>query len=187
MRIVVCITGATGAVYGYRLLLALRDIKGVETHLVITKDAETTLKLETQLEYDDVSELANHVYDEYNFEAPISSGSFVTDGTVIAPCSMKTLSAIANGYEQNLVSRTAMVSLKEKRPLILMVRETPLSIIHLKNMISVTEAGGIIMPPLPPFYFKMKNIDEMIDLTVGRVLNMLGIKNSLMKQWTVDE
>jgi len=186
MRIVVCITGATGAIYGYRLLLALKDIKSVETHLVVTKDAETTLKLETNLKYDDISGLAEHTYDEYDFEAPISSGSFITSGTVIAPCSMKTLSAVANGYEQNLVSRTAMVSLKERRPLILMVRETPLSIIHLKNMLNVAEAGGIIMPPMPPFYFKIENINEMIDLTVGRVLSMLGIDNALMKQWGMD-
>ena len=186
MRIVLCITGATGAIYGYRLLLAVKDLSNIESYLVITKDAETTLKLETNLDYSDISTLATHVYDENDFQAPIASGSFVTNGTIVAPCSMKTLSAIANGYEQNLVSRTAMVSLKEKRPLIVMVRETPLNIIHLKNMVSVAEAGRIIMPPMPPFYFKIKNINEMVDLTVGRVLNMLGIETTLMKQWGVD-
>ncbi|MCW6168897.1 MAG: UbiX family flavin prenyltransferase [Thermoplasmatales archaeon] len=187
MRIVICITGATGAIYGYRLLLAVKDLSSIESYLIITKDAETTLKLETNLDYADVSALATHVYDENDFQAPIASGSFITDGTIIAPCSMKTLSAIANGYEQNLVSRTAMVSLKEKRPLIVMVRETPFNIIHLKNMVSVAEAGGIIMPPMPPFYFKIKNINEMVDLTVGRALNMLGIETALMKQWGVDK
>lgn len=182
-RLVVAITGSTGAIYGYRLLLAASKIKDLETHLIFSNGAVKTMKIETGLDPEEVVKLATFAHDEYDFSANISSGSFATSGMIVAPCSMKTLSSIATGYEQNLVARAAMVTLKERRPLILMVRETPLNLIHLRNMVTVTEAGGIIMPPLPPFYFKVRDINELVDLTVGRALNMMGIQNSLMREW----
>ncbi|MEM0158156.1 MAG: UbiX family flavin prenyltransferase [Thermoplasmataceae archaeon] len=182
-RLVIAITGATGSVYGYRLLLALKNVENVETHVIVTSGSEETIKLETGMKVQDIVRLAHHHYDEFDFAASISSGSFNTMGMIVAPCSMKTLSAIATGFEHNLVSRAAMVTLKERRPLILLVRETPLNLIQLKNMVAVTEAGGVIMPPLPPLYFGMKNIEELIDLTVGRVLKMMGITTPLMREW----
>ena len=185
-RIVVAVTGSTGAVYGYRLLLAASKIKGLETHAVISNGATKTLKLETGLDASDIEKLAAYVYGEYDFTAKIASGSFITSGMVVAPCSMKTLSAIAMGFEQNLVSRAAMVTLKERRPLILLARETPLNLIHLRNMVQVTEAGGIIMPPLPPLYFGENDITKLVDLTVGRILTMFGVENNLMREWGVE-
>ena len=182
-RIIVAITGSTGAVYGYRLLLEASTIKGLETHAVISNGATKTIKLETGLDASELESLATHVYDEYDFTARIASGSFITSGMVVAPCSMKTLSAIATGFEHNLVSRAGMVTLKERRPLILLARETPLNLIHLRNMVQVTEAGGTIMPPLPPLYFGENDITKLVDLTVGRVLNMLGIETNLMREW----
>lgn len=186
-RIVICITGSTGAIYGYRLLLATSGIKDLETHVVISNGAEKTLELEAGLHTSDLEKLASFSYGEYDFTAKIASGSFVTEGMIVAPCSMKTLSAIATGFEQNLVARAAMVTLKERRPLILLARETPLNLIHLRNMVQITEAGGTIMPPLPPLYFGMGDITRLVDLTVGRVLHMLGIKTPLLKEWGVDK
>lgn len=185
-RLVVAITGSTGAVYGYRLLLACRDTDGVETHVVMSESAEKVLKMETEKGRDDISKLADHLYGEYEFTASIASGSFQTDGMIVAPCSMKTLSSIATGFEQNLVARAAMVTLKERRPLILLARETPLNLIHLRNMVQITEAGGTIMPPLPPLYFGGNNMNELVDLTVGRVLGMVGIKTDLLREWGQD-
>lgn len=186
-RIIIAITGSTGAIYGYRLLLATKNIEDLETHLVISSAASQVLKMETGKDAREIEKLATYQHDEYDFTSSIASGSFVTSGMIVAPCSMKTLSAIANGYEQNLVSRSAMVCLKERRPLILLARETPLNLIHLRNMEQITEAGGTIMPPLPPLYFGMNDITELIDLTIGRVLNMLGIRTKLMKEWGVDK
>lgn len=186
-RLVVAITGATGAIYGYRLLLAASKIKDLETHAIISGGAARTLKLETGLEVDEVRKLATFSYDEFDFAAKVSSGSFITAGMVVAPCSMKTLSSIATGLEMNLVARAAMVTLKERRPLILLARETPLNLIHLRNMVQITEAGGTIMPPLPQLYFGMDDITKLVDLTVGRVLNMFGIQTKLLKQWGVDD
>lgn len=185
-RIVVGITGSTGAIYGYRLMLAASRIKDIETHLVVSDAAGKILKMEAGLDISDVEKLATHVHGENDFTAGIASGSFQTSGMVVAPCSMKTLSAIATGFEQNLVARAAMVTLKERRPLILLARETPLNLIHLRNMVQVTEAGGTVMPPLPPLYFGMGDITELVDLTVGRVLNMLGIRTDLLREWSVD-
>lgn len=186
-RVIIAITGSTGAIYGYRMLLATSNIKELETHLVISSVAKQVLKMETGKDVKEIEKLATFRYDEYDFTSSIASGSFVTSGMLVAPCSMKTLSAIANGYEQNLVSRAAMVCLKERRPLILLARETPLNLIHLRNMVQITEAGGTVMPPLPPLYFGANSITELVDLTVGRVLNMLGIKTELMKEWGVDK
>ncbi len=185
-RIVIAMTGSTGAVYGYRLLLAAREVKDLETHLIISESATKILEMETGKSVKDLEGLATFLHDENDFTAGIASGSFVTAGMIVAPCSMKTLSAIANGYEQNLVSRAAMVSLKERRPLILLARETPLSLIHLRNMVQITEAGGTIMPPLPPLYFGTDDITSLVDFTVGRVLNMLGVRTKLMREWSVE-
>lgn len=186
-RIVVAVTGSTGAIYGYRLLLAMSRIKEVETHLVVSSSAEETLKIETGMRGEDLKKLCYRCYGEYEFTGAIASGSFQTLGMIVAPCSMKTLSAIATGFEQNLVARSAMVTLKERRPLILLARETPLNLIHLRNMVQITEAGGTIMPPLPPLYFGMKDVTELVDLTVGRVLSMIGIKTGLLREWGAEE
>jgi 4-hydroxy-3-polyprenylbenzoate decarboxylase len=182
-RLVVCVTGATGEIYGYRLLLAASKISEVETYVVLTKDAKNLLKYELGKSRADIEELADHFYDEKDFFAPISSGSFRVDATIVAPCSMKTLAAISTGYADNLVVRAASVALKERWPLILLPRETPLSIIHLESMLKVARAGGTIMPPLPPLYQRKETITELADLTVGRILNMIGIKTSLHKEW----
>lgn len=182
-RLVVGITGSTGSIYGYRLLKACREYTDFESHVVISASAEKILKHETGMDIDKLRDLSDFVYDENDFTASIASGSFVTEGMVIAPCSMKTLSAVAMGYEQNLVARAAMVALKERRTLILLTRETPLNLIHLRNMVQATEAGAIIMPPLPPLYFGSTDITELVDLTVGRVLNMLGARTDLLREW----
>jgi 4-hydroxy-3-polyprenylbenzoate decarboxylase len=182
-RIVVAITGATGAVYGVRLLERLRAIPGVETHLVISDAATLTLHQEVGLQRRDVEALAHVVHKNREIGASIASGSFQTDGMVIAPCSMKTLAAVAHGISDNLIARAADVILKERRRLVLMVRETPFNLAHLRNMTAVTEMGGIVFPPLPSFYNKPGSIDEMVDHTVARVIDLLGIENDLAPRW----
>ena len=182
-RIVVAITGATGAVYGVRLLERLRAIPGVETHLVISDAATLTLHQEVGLQRRDVEALAHVVHKNREIGASIASGSFQTDGMVIAPCSMKTLAAVAHGLADNLVARAADVVLKERRRLIMMVRETPLNLAHLRNMTAVTEMGGIVFPPLPSFYHRPASIEEMVDHTLDRVLDLLGIDNPQAARW----
>jgi flavin prenyltransferase len=182
-RIVVAITGATGAVYGVRLLERLRAIPGVETHLVISDAATLTLHQEVGLQRRDVEALAHVVHKNREIGASIASGSFQTDGMVIAPCSMKTLAAVAHGLSDNLIARAADVILKERRRLVLMVRETPFNLAHLRNMTAVTEMGGIVFPPLPSFYNKPGSIDEMVDHTVARVIDLFGIDNDLAPRW----
>ena len=182
-RIVVAITGATGAVYGVRLLERLRAIPGVETHLVISDAATLTLHQEVGLQRRDVEALAHVVHKNREIGAPIASGSFQSDGMVIAPCSMKTLAAVAHGLSDNLIARAADVILKERRRLVLMVRETPFNLAHLRNMTAVTEMGGIVFPPLPSFYNLPASIDEMVDHTVARVMDLLGVDNSLAPRW----
>jgi 4-hydroxy-3-polyprenylbenzoate decarboxylase len=182
-RIVVAITGATGAVYGVRLLERLRAIRGVETHLVISDAATLTLHQEVGLQRRDVEALAHVVHKNREIGASIASGSFQSDGMVIAPCSMKTLAAVAHGLADNLIARAADVILKERRRLVLMVRETPFNLAHLRNMTAVTEMGGIVFPPLPSFYNKPATIDEMVDHTVARVIDLLGIENDLAPRW----
>jgi 4-hydroxy-3-polyprenylbenzoate decarboxylase len=182
-RIVVAITGATGAVYGVRLLERLRAISGVEIHLVISDAASLTLHQEVGLQRRDVEALAHVVHKNREIGASIASGSFQTDGMVIAPCSMKTLAAVAHGLSDNLIARAADVILKERRRLVLMVRETPFNLAHLRNMTAVTEMGGIVFPPLPSFYNKPDSIDEMVDHTVARVIDLLGIENDLAPRW----
>ena len=182
-RIVVAITGATGAVYGVRLLERLRAIPGVETHLVISDAATLTLHQEVGLQRRDVEALAHVVHKNREIGAPIASGSFQSDGMVIAPCSMKTLAAVAHGLSDNLIARAADVILKERRRLVLMVRETPFNLAHLRNMTAVTEMGGIVFPPLPSFYNKPGSIDERVDHTLARVIDLLGIENDLAPRW----
>jgi 4-hydroxy-3-polyprenylbenzoate decarboxylase len=183
-RFVVAITGATGAVYGVRLLQRLGACPGVETHLVVSDAAALTLHQEVGLQKRDVEALAHVVHRNRDIGASIASGSFQTDGMVIAPCSMKTLGAVAHGLSDNLVARAADVVLKERRRLVLMVRETPFNLAHLRNMTAVTEMGGIVFPPLPSFYNRPASIDEMVDHTVGRVMDLLGVDNSLAPRWS---
>jgi 4-hydroxy-3-polyprenylbenzoate decarboxylase len=182
-RIVVAITGATGAVYGVRLLQRLGACPGVETHLVVSDAASLTLHQEVGLQKRDVEALAHVVHRNREVGASIASGSFQTDGMVIAPCSMKTLAAVAHGLSDNLITRAADVILKERRRLVLMVRETPFNLAHLRNMTAVTEMGGIVFPPLPSFYNLPASIDEMVDHTVARVMDLLGVDNSLAPRW----
>ncbi len=175
-KIIVGISGASGAVYGMRALELLREVEGVETHLVLTDAAVTTLKLEVASNAVEVAKaLADKVYDNGNMAAAIASGSFKSDGMIIAPCSMRTLSAVAYGNTDSLLVRAADVMLKERRPLVLMARETPLHAGHLKAMLMATEHGAIVAPPVPAFYVKPDTIDQMITQTVGRALESLRI------------
>jgi 4-hydroxy-3-polyprenylbenzoate decarboxylase len=183
-RIVVAITGATGAIYGVQLLRRLGAVPGVETHLVISDAATLTLHQEVGLQRRDVEVLAHVVHRNREIGASIASGSFQTDGMVIAPCSMKTLASVAHGLSDNLIARAADVVLKERRRLILMVRETPFNLAHLRNMTAVTEMGGIVFPPLPSFYHRPATIDEMVDHTVARVMDLLGVTNDLAPRWS---
>ncbi len=182
-RIVVAITGATGAIYGVRLLQHLRAMPGVETHLVVSDAAALTLQAEVGMQRRDVEVLAHVVHKNREIGATIASGSFQSDGMVVAPCSMKTLAAVALGLSDNLIARAADVVLKERRRLILMVRETPFNLAHLRNMTSVTEMGGIIFPPLPSFYHQPASIDEMVDHTVARVIDLFGLDHTLAPRW----
>jgi len=182
-RIVVAITGATGAVYGVRLLQHLGAIPGIETHLVVSDAAALTLQTEVGLQRREVEALAHVVHKNREIGATIASGSFQSDGMVIAPCSMKTLAAVALGLSDNLIARAADVVLKERRRLILMVRETPFNLAHLRNMTSVTEMGGIIFPPLPSFYQQPASIEEMVDHTVARIIDLFGIEHTLAPRW----
>lgn len=182
MRIVVAITGATGAIYGVTLLKALARC-GVETYLVYSKWARHTIELETDYNAKTINALATRVLNCDNLAASIASGSFRHDGMVIAPCSMKTLAALAHGYTDNLISRAADVTLKEKRQLILLPRETPLHEIHLENMLKLARAGAVIMPPVPAFYHQPATITDLVLQTVSRVLDLLGIENNLTRRW----
>jgi 4-hydroxy-3-polyprenylbenzoate decarboxylase len=181
-RLVVGMSGASGAVYGVRLLETLRRL-GVETHLVITQAAALTLAHETDLRVDDVRALANHVHPIRALDAPIASGSFPTDGMIVAPCSVRCLSAIATGVTSDLLTRAADVTLKERRRLVLVVRETPLHAGHLHAMSRVTELGAIVAPPLPAFYARPKSVDELVDHSVGRVLDLFGLESGGVRRW----
>lgn len=183
-RLIIAITGATGAVLGVRLLDVLREIGGVETHLIISEAGWLTIEHELKLSKDDIRARADVVHANKNIGASIASGSFSCDGMIVAPCSMKTLAAIAHGYSDNLISRAADVTLKERRRLTLLVRETPLSLIHLRNMTAVTEAGGVIFPPVPAFYQQPHTLDDIVNHTVGRVLDGHGIDAKLAPRWT---
>lgn len=175
-RLVIGVTGATGAVYAQRLLQVLRELGGVETHLVISPPGVLTIKHELGMSRQAFYKLADHVHSFRDIGASLSSGSFATAGMVVAPCSVHTLAAIANGLSDNLITRAADVTLKERRRLVLMLRETPFNLAHLRNMTAVTEMGGVIFPPLPAFYLHPQNIQEMVDHTVARVLDLFGIE-----------
>ncbi|GBD44126.1 putative UbiX-like flavin prenyltransferase [bacterium HR40] len=181
-RLVVGISGATGVIYGVRLLAELRQL-GVETHLVISRPGVRTLRDELALTKREVEALADVAYPIEDIGAAIASGSFATMGMVVAPCSMRTLAAVATGLGDNLLTRAADVTLKERRPLVLLVRETPLGIVHLRNMLAAAEAGAIIMPPLPAFYLHPRSIEELVDHTVGRVLALFGLESRLLREW----
>ncbi len=182
-RLVIAITGATGAVYGVRLLQHLSATPGIETHLIVSDAAVLTLHQETGLLRREVEALAHVVHKNRDIGASIASGSFQSDGMVIAPCSMKTLASVALGMSDNLIARAADVVLKERRRLVLMVRETPFNLAHLRNMTMVTEMGGVVFPPLPSFYHKPASIEEMVDHTVGRVIDLFGVEHALAPRW----
>jgi 4-hydroxy-3-polyprenylbenzoate decarboxylase len=182
-RLIVAITGASGAVYGVRLLKALRSAPDAETHLMVTPAGWMNVEQELGLSRREVEALAHAVHSVKDVGASVASGSFATDGMVVAPCSMRTLAAVAHGLSDNLVSRAADVVLKERRRLVLMVRETPLNLAHLRNMVAVTEMGGVVFPPVPAFYNRPASVDELVDHTVGRVLDVLGIAQSMSPEW----
>jgi 4-hydroxy-3-polyprenylbenzoate decarboxylase len=182
-RITVAISGASGAVYGVRLLQRLRGQAEVQTHLVVSEAGWLNVQQELDLPRAEVEALADVVYPVRDIGSTIASGSFPCDGMVIAPCSMRTLAAVALGLSDNLITRAADVMLKERRRLILMVRETPLNLAHLRNMTSVTEMGGIIFPPVPGFYQRPQSIDEMVGHTVNRVLDLLGLPQADAVRW----
>jgi len=182
-RLIVAITGASGAVYGVRLLQVLRTVPDVRTHLVVTPAGWLNVVQELRLARPEVESLADEVHDVRDVGASLASGSFATDGMVVAPCSMRTLASVAHGLSDTLVARAADVVLKERRRLVLMVRETPLNLAHLRNMVAVTEMGGIVFPPVPAFYNRPATIDEMVDHTVGRVLDLVGVAQSLSPAW----
>ncbi|WP_286868444.1 UbiX family flavin prenyltransferase [Herbaspirillum sp. UBA812] len=182
-RLIVAITGATGAIYGMRLLEHLRKHGQVETHLMVSEAGVLNLHQELDMRRKDVEALADVVHNVRDVGACIASGSFASTGMVVAPCSMKTLAAVAHGLSDNLITRAADVVLKERRRLVLMVRETPFNLAHLRNMTSVTEMGGVIFPPLPGFYQRPASMEEMVDHTLGRVLDMFGISMQLTPEW----
>jgi len=182
-RLIVAITGATGAVYGVRLLQVLRDTRGIETHLLVSDAGVLSLHQELDMNRKQVEALADVVYNVRDIGAAIASGSFQSEGMIVAPCSMKTLASIAHGLSDNLIARAADVVLKERRRLVLLARETPLNLAHLRNMTAVTEMGGIIYPPLPGFYQRPRTIAEMVDHTVGRVLDLFSVPHALTPRW----
>jgi len=182
-RVVVGITGATGAIYAIRLLKRLK-IAGRETHLVASPAGVLNVHHELGLDRSALEALADVAYNPADVGAAIASGSFATDAMVVAPCSMKTLAAIAHGLSDNLLTRAADVTLKERRRLVLMVRETPFNLAHLRNMTAVTEMGGVIFPPLPAFYHRPQSIDDLVDDTVERVLALIGVEGASPKSWS---
>jgi 4-hydroxy-3-polyprenylbenzoate decarboxylase len=185
-RLIVGISGATGAIYGIRLLETLLK-SDVETHLVITEAAERTILMETNWKLEDVKSLAKVSYDIKNLGGDIASGSFLSEGMVIIPCSIKSLSGIANSFNENLLIRAADVTLKERRKLILVVRETPLHLGHIELMLQASRMGAILLPPVPAFYFHPKTIDDLISHTVGKVLDLFGMNHHLFNRWGSSE
>ena len=185
-KLIVGISGATGAIYGIRLLEVLSK-SDVETHLVITEAAQETILMETSWKVEDVKSLAKVSYDIKNLGADISSGSFPSEGMAIIPCSIKSLSGIANSFNENLLIRTADVTLKERRKLVLVVRETPLHLGHIELMLRASRMGAILLPPVPAFYFHPKTIDDLINHTVGKVLDLFGINHHLFNRWGSSE
>jgi len=182
-RLVVGISGASGVIYGVRLLRLLRDLE-VESHLVVSRSAQVTLAQETQMRLADLQALADVNYPNTDIGAAISSGSFRVDGMIVAPCSIKTLSEVATGCTSSLLSRAADVMLKERRRLVLMVRETPLHAGHIRSLAAVTDAGAIVYPPVPAFYARPKTLEQMVDHTLGRVLDLFDIESRSVRRWS---
>jgi|TARA_Y100001934_G_C12030861_1_gene621316 4-hydroxy-3-polyprenylbenzoate decarboxylase len=185
-RLIIGISGASGIIYGLRILEILKNLednKRPELHLVMSRSAEVTLAYETKMKTSEVHQLADIVHANKDISATIASGSFKTDGMIIAPCSMKTLAEIASGVTSNLLSRAADVTLKERRRLVCLTRETPLHSGHLKNMLALSEMGGIVAPPVPAFYTKPKTINDIVEHTAGRVLDLFDIEAGLVKRW----
>lgn len=182
MKILLAISGASGSIYGIRLLEELTK-SNVEVHLVVSNNAKKILQHETNYKYEDLKKKTNFSYENDNLFSPPASGSFQIDGMIVAPCSMKTLSAIANGYGDTLISRAASCRLKEEKKIVIVLRETPLDLPGIKNMLSAKESGAIILPAMPAFYHNPKTVGEMIDFIVGKVLDQFDIKHSLFKRW----
>lgn len=182
-RIIVGLSGASGAIYGARLVEVLAGISDVETHVIISRGAEATLKFETDYSVQDVEGWADVVYRDDQLGSALASGTFLTDGMVVAPCSIKTLSAVANSFDANLITRAADVCLKERRRLVLVVRETPLHIGHLRLMTQVTDSGGVILPPVPGFYTRPKTVVDVVDHTVTKILDQFSIEAGVIERW----
>ncbi|MEW6141547.1 MAG: UbiX family flavin prenyltransferase [Chloroflexota bacterium] len=183
MIVIIGITGASGAIYGVRMVEALSKIKGIETHLIISENGEKIIRHETKYQPDDLRKMADYSYGIDDIGATISSGSFLRDAMVVAPCSIKTMSALANSYTENLLIRAGDVTLKERKPLVLLVRETPFHAGHLENMLRLSRMGATILPPIPSFYHKPKTINDLIDHTIARALDLMGIKHNLSQRW----
>ena len=182
-RLIIGITGATGATYGVELLKALNALEGWESHLVLSEAGALNLMHELKMRRKDLEKLATAAYNPRDIGAAIASGSFLTEGMVIAPCSMRTLAAVAHAHADDLVSRAADVVLKERRRLVLIPRETPLNLAHLRNMTAVTEMGAIVMPPMPAFYALPKSIEDLVAHTVGRILDLFGVHSARLSRW----
>ena len=182
LPVVVAMTGATGAVYGIRLLEALRELD-ISTHLVVSRWAEVTIKTETDMPLREIQALATVVHDQADLDAPPGRPDFATAGMVIAPCSMRTLAAVAHGLTDNLIQAGAAAHLRDGRRLVLLVRESPLSVVHLENMLLAARAGAVIAPPLAAFYAQLESLDDMVDHTVGRTLDSLGIEHDRIRRW----
>jgi polyprenyl P-hydroxybenzoate/phenylacrylic acid decarboxylase-like protein len=182
-RLIVAITGATGSIYGIRILEILREIGGWETHLIVSDAGALNAWQDHSLTRKDIGKLADIVHNVRDVGASIASGSFITGGMIVAPCSMKTLAGVAHGFSDNLITRAADVILKERRRLVLLPREAPLNLAHLRNMVAVTEMGGIIFPPVPAFYSHARSIDDVVNHTAGRVLDLFAIGHGRVKRW----
>jgi flavin prenyltransferase len=182
VRLIVAISGASGAIYGIRALQVLHEL-GVQTHLVLTNAALETIRLETDYKKAEIVRLAAVTHRVDDITSKIASGSYPTDGMVVIPCSMKTLAGIASGYSDNLILRAADVTIKERRRLVLVVRESPLSLIHLENMVTVTRAGAIVLPAMPAFYNRPRTVGALVDQVVGKALDLLGVEHQLSKRW----
>ena len=184
MVLIVGITGTSGVIYGIRLLQVLSTKKDIQTHLVISEAGEANIKYETDWELEDVKALASFSYDIRDIGAQLASGSFKRDGMIVAPCTVKTMSALASSYTENLLIRAGDVTLKERKKLVLLIRETPLHLGHIRNMERLSEMGAIIMPPVPAFYHKPKTIEDIIDHTIGKTLDIFSIEHNLFQRWS---
>ena len=182
-RLVIGITGATGSIYAVRMLQVLQGVQDVESHLVISTSGVLNIKHELDIGRHEVQAMADHVHNVRDVGATLASGAFRTAGMVIAPCSMRTLAAVAQGLSDNLITRAADVTLKERRRLVLMVRESPLHLTHLRNMVAVTEMGGIVCPPLPAFYLRPTSVGDIVDYSVARVLDLIDLPHDLAPRW----